>query len=242
MAAPTFVNAGAGSGNTTAITPALPADLATNDILLLHLETFDPTITIADSAGGTWAAVTNSPKDNGSNLVLTVFWSRYNGTQTAPTTSDSGDHQYGVITAYRGCPTTGNPWDATAASDFATIGDAFIGVTTTVVDCLIVHAAADNGDQATPWISGSANANLTSITERHDAGTTAGNGGELAIVTGIKATAGATGNTSYTYAGAGSDTVMHTIALKPAVAAAAAAAFMQEHFGRGLGRGIWAGR
>ena len=33
----------------------------------------------------------------------TVFWSRYNGTQTAPTTSDSGTSQVGFIAAFRGC-------------------------------------------------------------------------------------------------------------------------------------------
>ncbi len=93
--APTYVAAGSVSSGTGAITPALPGSLATNDILLLFLETANQAISISNQNGGTWTQVTNSPQGVGtaggtSATRLTVFWSRYNGTQGAPTTTDSG--------------------------------------------------------------------------------------------------------------------------------------------------------
>ncbi len=144
---PTFVAAGAVAYGTGAITPALPSGIATNDILLLFLNTSNQTITIPTPNGGTWTQVTNSPQGTGTggssgSAALTVFWSRYNGTQGAPTTSDSGDHQIGRIIAIRGATTSGNPWDVTAggvdatASTTATIP----GATTTVANTLVVVA------------------------------------------------------------------------------------------------------
>ncbi len=127
----------------------LPCGIQTNDILLLFLDTSNQTISISNQNGGTWTQVTNSPQGTGTggssgSVALTVFWSRYNGTQGAPTTSDSGDHQIGRIIAIRGATTSGNPWDVTAggvdatASTTATIP----GATTTVANTLVVVAVA----------------------------------------------------------------------------------------------------
>src|SRR3990167_10950095 len=105
MAIPTFVAAGGIAVSTTTITPGLPGGIATDDILLLPLETQPgQVVTIADAAGGTWAQIPDSPQDTGGTPAtgtrLTVFWSRYNGTQTAPTTDDPGNHVICRITAY----------------------------------------------------------------------------------------------------------------------------------------------
>jgi hypothetical protein len=61
--------------------------------------------------------VANSPQGTGTTAAgtrLTAFWSRYNGTQGTPTTSDSGDHQLGRIIAIRGAVSSGDPWNVTA--------------------------------------------------------------------------------------------------------------------------------
>ena len=55
---------------------------------------------------------------------------------------------------------------------------------------------------------------LSSLTERTDNSVTAGNGGGLGIATGVKAAAGATGNTAVTLATAASKGMM-SIAIKP---------------------------
>jgi T5SS/PEP-CTERM-associated repeat protein len=222
-ATPTFVAAGAVSSGTGAITPALPAGIATNDILLLFLETANEAISISNQNGGTWTAVTNSPQGTGtaggtSATRLTAFWSRYNGTQGAPTASDSGNHQLGRIIAIRGAAASGNPWDVTAGGVEATAdtSGSIPGATTTVANTLVVTAIATSLPDAsgTANFSSWTNGNLTSVTERTDNTVTAGNGGGLGVATGIKATAGAYGNTAVTLATSASKGMM-SIAIKP---------------------------
>jgi len=219
---PTFVAAGAVASNAAAITPALPAGIAINDILLLFLETANQAISISNQNGGTWAAVANSPQSvgtaGGSNGTrLTVFWSRYNGTQGAPTTSDSGNHQLGRIIAIRGAATSGNPWDVTAGGTESTVdtSGAIPGATTTVANTLVVAAIATSLPDASGTANFSAwtNANLTGLAERTDNTVTAGNGGGLALATGEKATAGAYTTTGVT-CGTATTKAMMSIALK----------------------------
>jgi hypothetical protein len=222
-AMPTYVAAGAVASGTGTITPALPAGIATNDILLLCLETANQAITISNQNGGTWTAVTNSPQGTGTAggtaaTRLTVFWSRYNGTQGAPTASDSGNHQLGRIIAVRGVTTSGNPWDVTAGGVLAspsTTGT-IPGATTTVANTLVVAviATALPDASSTAVFSAWTNSNLTSVTERTDNAVTAGNGGGLGIATGGKATAGAYGNTTVTCSSSTCQGLM-SIALKP---------------------------
>ncbi len=220
--APTYVAAGAIASGTGAITPALPSGIATNDILLLSLETANQAITIPTPNGGTWTQVTNSPQNVGSGTTatsLTIFWSRYNGTQGAPTTSDSGDHQQGRIIAIRGASTVGDPTDGTAGGTDATANTtgSIPGCTTTFANDLVVTAIATSLPDAsgTANFSGWTNANLSSLTERTDNTVTAGNGGGLGVATGVKATAGAVGSTSVTLANSSTKAMM-SIALRPA--------------------------
>jgi hypothetical protein len=219
---PTFVAAGSITSGTGTITPTLPTGRATNDILLLFVETSNQAVTISNQNGGTWNEVTNSQycgiAADTTGVRLTVFWSRYNGTQGAPTVSDSGDHQQARMIAIRGATTTGNPWDVTAGGvEAVTDANGSIpGATTTVGNCLVVTAIATSLPDLTSTTRFSAwtNANLTSITERTDNSVTAGNGGGLGIATGIKATAGAYGNTAVTLATSAYKGMM-SIAIKP---------------------------
>ena len=61
-APPTFVAAGTVASGTGTITPALPAGLQANDILLLFVETANQAISITNQNGGTWTQVTGSPQ------------------------------------------------------------------------------------------------------------------------------------------------------------------------------------
>jgi len=221
VAAPTYVAAGSVASGTGAITPALPSGRATNDILLLFLETANQAISITNQNGGTWTQVTNSPQSVGSGSTatrLTVFWSRYNGTQGAPTTSDSGDHQAGRIIAIRGATTSGDPCDVTAGGTESTAdtSGAIPGATTTVANALVVAAIATSlpDSNGTSNFSAWANADLTSVTERTDNTRSSGNGGGIGVATGVKATAGAYTTTSVT-CGTASTKAMMSIAIKP---------------------------
>ena len=220
---PTFVAAGTVASGTGTITPALPSGIASDDILLLFVETANQAVSITNQNGGTWAAVTNSPQGTGtaggtSATRLTAFWSRYNGNQGAPTVSDSGNHQAGRIIAVRGCATSGDPWDVTAGGveSTADTSGSILGATTTVANTLVVTAIATSLPDASGTANFSAwtNADLTSLTERTDNTSSAGNGGGLGITTGVKATAGAYGATTVTCATAAKKGLL-SIALKP---------------------------
>ncbi|MBI2041992.1 MAG: hypothetical protein HYT20_03175 [Candidatus Nealsonbacteria bacterium] len=217
-ALPTFVSCGAASGNANAITLALPASISTNDILLMFLETAAQTITVANQNGGTWTQVTNSPQNEGTNTSLTVFWSRYNGTQGNPVTSDSGDHQVGAICAYNGVVTSGDPWDVTSG-DVDTTSDnsgSIPGATTSGPDRLVVIVGSADDDADTP-ITAVSNSDLANIsTARVNAETNQGNDGGLTVFDGEKASAGSYGATTITYTAATTKGMM-TIALKPPV-------------------------
>lgn len=207
---PTFVSAGAVSHNTVGITPALPSGVQTNDILLLFLETANQAISITNQNGGSWTQVTNSPQGTGTAggtaaTRLTVFWSRYNGTQGAPTTSDSGDHQVGRIIAIRGAVTSGNPANITAGSVESTsdTSGSIPDATTTIDNILVVTAIATSlpdGNYDDNRFSNWTNANLVNLTERIDCSRNSGNGGGLGIATGVKQLAGSYGNTAVTLA------------------------------------------
>jgi hypothetical protein len=133
----------------------------------------------------------------------------------SPVVGDPGDHVYGHILTFRGAVATGNPWDVTAggikatASTTTTLG----AVTTSVNNDLVVLAASRDNDATTAAWSAWTNANLSGITERSDGGTTSGNGGGIGVATGVKSTAGNTGQTTATVTSSVDGHM--TIALKP---------------------------
>jgi hypothetical protein len=210
---PTFVSFGTAAGATTAITPGLPASILTGDILLYFTETANEAITVSG-----WTEVTNSPQGTGtagsSNATrLTVFWVRYDsGSPPGTISSDSGQHQYAVILAFRGCVATGNPWNITAGTTAATSTAVSIpGATTTNANCLVVAAFSSH---IATTVSLEANADLGTLTEQFDGNTAQGNAGGLAVYTGTKAVAGAYGATTATLASTAIQGLM-TIALLP---------------------------
>ncbi len=218
MALPTYVAAGAPSSGVAAITPALPAGIAANDILLMVVETrSNQAIGIANANGGTWTALGSQDVTGTTATRLTVFWSRYNGTQGDPTTTDSGDHQIAYIEAWRGCITTVDPFEGGVGGVDATSDTTLTatGSSTTGPDRIVIVAASRDNDAAGAHYSGWTNADLANIIERFDDGTIQGNGGGLGVISGEKATSGAYGNTTATLAAATSDAFM-AFALIPA--------------------------
>jgi hypothetical protein len=88
----------------------------------------------------------------------------------------------------------------------ATTSMVFPAVTTATDESLVVLAVAQDTDAAsTATVGALTNANLANLTERHDQTVIAGQGGGLAVITGEKATAGATGTSTAT----GSTSVTH---------------------------------
>jgi hypothetical protein len=187
----------------------------------------DILIDVAESVGGQnitlpggWAHVTGSPVVETTNTQLTVIWKRFVVGDTAPALAGTVDHVLGRMIAIRGCPLSGNPWNAVASSVSATSSTAvtFPGVTTTVADCLVLEILSNGADvtpAGTAQIGALTNANYTSITERIDNNDPTGNGGVIGVVSGIKAPAGATGASTLTLATAATKAHM-TLALRTA--------------------------
>jgi hypothetical protein len=206
MAVPTVPSIGALAVGTTAITPDLPADLLVDDVLVLiarcAVSVPDIALSLTNQNGGTWTQVGFSHANN--NVRLTIWWSRYNGSQGAPTTNATNNHQMARILAVRGAIPTGNPinTDAGEAPTFAETDSALTSITTTVADCLVLSVLAGSAPDAdgTAVFSGWTNANLASLTEIVDDSTATGSGGSFGVAKGGKAAAGSTGTTAVTHA------------------------------------------
>jgi hypothetical protein len=220
---PAYISSGAVATGTTSITPSLPSNIQTNDILLLFIETPNRVVTITDANGGTWAEVANSPQGTGTAGAaaatrLTVFWSRYNGSQGAPTAAAPlSDQIIGQILAVRGAAAVGNPWDVTSGNISSTSSSSFsiTGATTTVPDTLVIAVVASTIDTTSWQISTWANSNLLSFTNIWiDNNTDIGGGGGFGLAAGVKTTAGNYGTTTGTLRYSSIQAMM-TIALKP---------------------------
>ena len=189
---PSIVAVGAVASSGNAITPAFPASIAADDILITIAECEGVTAPGAYTLPSGWAHVTGSPVLQGTNTRLWVIWRRYDGVFTAPSLGDSGDHNLGRMLAVRGCPTTGNPWDvaSVAVEAVSDTSASWPTITTTVADTLVLAICSTSADIATAQISALTNAGLTSITEQVDNAIITGNGGVIICYTGVKATAG----------------------------------------------------
>lgn len=235
-----LVALGAFTSSTGAITPALPAGIAVNDLLLLFLETHQEAATIPTPNGGTWTAAPSSPQGSGStgansSARITVFYSFYNGVQGNPTTNDPGDHISGRIAAFRGVDLV-SPFNTssggvnTNAGATATVN----GATTTVPGCVVVGCGAteDDGDSIGPWTAGSGLASLTEMFENVHA---AGDQGLITAWYAQKATTGAYGNSTATVT-SGQQRAFMSLALTPDEKRRAQVSFAELELGDALRR------
>lgn len=219
MAIPTVVGVGTAANSTTGnIVPTLPSGWAADDI---HLCVVEQSAVNAFTTMSGWTLVTNCQQKVGSTATdgnIQVFWKRAAGGDTDPTVTGTANHTSARIIGIRGCITSGNPWDVTNGGTDATADTSVVvtGNTTTVADCLVVIFVGTGTDVAsTTEISGFANSDLGSVTERMDNWTSDGNGGGFGCATGTKATTGSYGNTTATLVNSANKAYC-TIALKPA--------------------------
>lgn len=211
MTLPTFVTGGTSAGGIGDIVPTVASEQA-DDMLLLVCETGAEAV----SAPAGWTAVPGGIAI-ASATRLTAFWKlATSGAETDPTVTDPGDHCYGRIFTIRGADTT-DPFEAVAVGrrDNDASGVAYTpGVRTSVADCLVFCFWSWSADNAGPLSSLETNASLANLTERSDEGTTAGNGGGFALITGEKAAAGGVDQTACT-TGVAVATATMTIAIRP---------------------------
>ena len=219
LVAPTFVSVGtAAVATATSVTPGLPAGYQNNDIFIAYLQTANQNV-VPPPVG--WAKVgpcMGSGTDGAAGATaITVFWRRSTASETAPTfTFGGGDHVYAVVACFRGCVTVGDPFHFAGSTRKTATTTAFTTGTENVSfdNSLIVTGVSRGYSSAAAQYSAWANASLTGVTNRFDAGTASGVGGGLAITTGVLATAGLLGVTTATEANATLDSQV-TLALIP---------------------------
>jgi hypothetical protein len=207
-------------GTTGAVSIALPAGIAVNDILILVASTIaGETITITTTGGWTWNAVTGSPIDVTGGEKLYVWWARsVTGSETAPSITPGSDHSQGRIAAYSGCLETGSPINVQATGSETTSDTSFsfaTGISTTVANCLVLCACSTGNDvSSTAQFGTMANTSLTALAERMDNATTNGGGGGFALAEGLRAAAGTCGTFTSTLATASAKAYI-AFALRP---------------------------
>lgn len=192
MTAPVWRSAGtvATSSSDANITPGLPSGYQSGDILLI---TYNGLTAADHTTPAGYTEVTSSPRTDSFGGYEGVCWKRATSSESAPTIKA----YQARIHAISGCISTGSPIDATAVTDQSSGGTTSVsatGITTTAADDMVfVYVCAGN---VSTTVSAETNSNLASFAERTDDGTAQGLG--MAIATGGKTTAGATGTTTAT--------------------------------------------
>jgi len=216
-AVPTYVNQGAFTAGTGALSVPVPTGYADGDILVLLVSSANETI----STPGGWTEVTNSPQGTGTagaagGIRLAAFWKLVSGSQSAVSVADSGSVTAGQMFLFRGIDSAG-PINITAGSVNTPASTSWScpAVTTTIPNCLILNCIGQDRDaNSITSLTAASNANLASLTKRADETVNAGAGGGLGLYTGSKVVAGDTGVTSVTSATT-TTAAFITIALAP---------------------------
>ena len=200
---PTIRSVGASAAGVSAQTCPTPAGAASGDLLIMFLKTEDQAIDTNDAA---WTESASSPNSSSGANRLTVFWLISDGTDDYLTT-DSGLQNICVVVAITaGTFNAATPFNVTGFDDDASGTSVDIETITTTVNNVLVLSGSTRSEPdaaGSTEFSSEANASLTGVTERFDGTFLAGNGGALYIVSGVLATAGATGSTTATAATTG---------------------------------------
>jgi len=195
---------GAVASGTGAVSPGLPAGTVQGDLLIMEAESGGATekteANTALTAAG-WSPIPGAEAQKKGNTRLTALYKIASGGD-ATTTNDTGDHQVARIIGYEaGTFDSENPFNTAAVgTQAATKAVSIPGGTTTRDRCYILALASGNLPDATTTaeFGEATNASLTGLTELIDNTVTAGDGGAIYAVGGIKAAKGAYSATTCT--------------------------------------------
>lgn len=191
--------------NVVRTTPTHQAD----DIALLTVEEADQDPTFVDAMG--FAELAQSPQAatglGGEATEVRNYQKRFTdgADDSVEIAIGSLNHIAMVMHLYRGVKALGSPFnvvvpavanDPTGRTDPAATTVTIPGFTTTVDNCLVVITAVNAVDTTTTVFSAFHNDDLTELTEQINQNYGTGNGGGIAVVTGVKAVAGAVGPTT----------------------------------------------
>ena len=152
-----FVSAGTEAYNSSGdITPGLPAGVQTDDILVcVAASQLECDITM----GSDWTRIFIGDGGSLSKPTLAVFWHRYAGSSPARAVTFSGGRRNAGICAFRGCKTSGSPFNQVGAASAGTDDSIeHASITTTVDGCLLLCVnGTESDDPRTSLASGFTN-------------------------------------------------------------------------------------
>lgn len=194
----------------TSVTIPIPSGLIADDIILIFIETTNGS-TVATPSGYTLAGTGT----DGSSTQIHVFWKRATGSESGFTQTNS-DHQSASVILVRGAAKSGTPYEAFAAGSISsTASPAIPGVTTLGLDRLVLQSIARGNDVVGDQFSSPANSTMYLTTLVDERGSNPGNGGGVAVISGIMQAAGASGSTTLTNAGGSMSYAYASFAMKP---------------------------
>lgn len=176
-----------------------PANDALGDILLLCVLADEN-----DTLGGIgdYAHVTGSPFTvNASNARLHILWKRATDGSNDLAALTATDGWKGFIIALRGVNGTGNPWSQIGSTSGSGTSVSVDGLTLAENNTLMIIVVGHEGDPGAQ-ASNAANASLANVTEQADNSDSNTPDGGVVIISGTKATEGASGSTTLTLASA----------------------------------------
>lgn len=213
-ALPTIVGLGAlgGTGGGTTFTVDWPVGYQSGDIGVMiccgRAGAF--------STPSGWTEIANSPQTVGSGSTstsLSIFTKVAGASESSVTVSNGATIHVVAILVLRGGAFDVSAGTTVPAHNNATW--AFPSLTTSVNNCMVIHALAEPIDNSSNRYSAYTNANLANITEQLDSGTATGIGCGLVIVTAEAATAGSIGTTTCTGPSFACDGALITLSVKP---------------------------
>lgn len=196
---PTYLNNGGWSDNATSVTnptPGYPSGLAGNDILFLQVLDEDASgdANTVDTPAGWTLVASQAFSGVGAVYLQNLYWKRATGSESGTVTVTrnpvhGGTDTFGaIITAFRGCRTSGTPYEGLATNDGNNANMNGAAVTTTGANRLVCHfcvhsnPALGSNSFATP---------AAGWTEQYDISTLSGNEqGGVELYTKARASAG----------------------------------------------------
>lgn len=202
MMAVSFVSAGTFAGSTIGITVTLPPSITDDDFLLLLIETACDNV----STPSGWTLVPGAPvttsgsSGSTSGTRLHLFYRFYVGGDGNVTIPDTGNHQLGVILAFRGVDlsTPFDPANGVGSVDDTGVGTFSVsGITTSAVNRYIVVCGANPLD-GTGVVSLSVSSSI-GVVKLFGDNSSSGNGGAIGVWGKLWSSSGSTGTFSFTW-------------------------------------------
>ena len=212
----TYSNKGTMGYGTGAVNATVPSGYAEGDLLVLVISGRNA----LPNAPSGWTSI--GAASNAGKIYNRTCYKIATSSESTVVVADSGSYTTALMLLFKGNDTT-NPINISTTNTRGSTAFSATGVTTTKDNCMIVHCTAfqDAGTSVdgTNYSAPPSNANLSSLTERHDYYYRSGtdiNGG-IYVVTGLKATAGDTGNTTSTADSSLNYSAVVTFAIAPPI-------------------------